>query len=393
MAATRRPTSPAPPASPERRARRRWRWGAVIALVLGLHALVLLGLVRMPVPALPDMPDAPTLQAILLPPPPPPSIAQPQPQPEPQPLPRPRAALPSPPAAFKPSTKPSTKAAPEPAPTPASPAPAPPLATAAGGQTTAATGGGADGNATGGPGAAGAGAAEGAAAASGPSAAPPAPAYAAPASATLQYSSFVNGVQNPDGLIRWEQDGGHYRLAVETRVLWFRFAFQSTGALSARGLAPERYEENWRGRVRATRIDRAAGVVAFESRDNEVPLPPDIQDRFSVFLQIVGWVRGDPSRYATPGVTETFHLADTSDVEAIQVQYVGEDDVDIGDGQFLARAKHFVRLPRRAGDKRRVEIWLAPSIGWMPARLRQTEPDGTQIDLVYRGGSHEATAR
>jgi hypothetical protein len=30
-------------------------------------------------------------------------------------------------------------------------------------------------------------------------------------------------------------------------------------------------------------------------------------------------------------------------------------------------------------------VWLAQSLGWMPVRLRQTEPDGTQIDLVYRG--------
>ncbi|MFC4420973.1 DUF3108 domain-containing protein [Cupriavidus pampae] len=369
------PHRPQRPASPDIRARRRWRWGGVAALVLGMHALVLLGLMRMPQPRLPDLPDAPSLQAILLPPPPPPVVARPVP-PVPS-IARPRAPAPAPAAAPTPPTPPPPPTAPVESP----PAAAPPLATAPTGEMATVTGSGTDGNASG---AAATGSSTGT-----PSAAaePPAPAYVAPPSATLDYASFVNGVQNPDGRIRWEQDGAHYRLAVETRVLWFRFAFQSTGALNERGLAPERYEENWRGKVRAARIDRAAGVVAFESRGNQVPLPPDLQDRFSVFLQIVGWVRGDPARYATPGVTETFHLADTSDVEAIQVQYVGEDDIDVGNGQFITRAKHFVRLPRRADDKRRVEIWLAPSLGWMPARLRQTEPDGTQIDLVYRGGT------
>lgn len=369
------PHRPQRPASPDIRARRRWRWGGVAALVLGMHALVLLGLMRMPQPRLPDLPDAPSLQAILLPPPPPPVVARPVP-PVPS-IARPRAPAPAPAAAPTPPTPPPPPTAPVESPPPA----APPLATAPTGETATVTGRGTDGNA---PGASAIGSSTGS-----PSAAtePPAPAYVAPPSATLEYASFVNGVQNPDGRIRWEQDGAHYRLAVETRVLWFRFAFQSTGALNERGLAPERYEENWRGKVRATRIDRAAGVVAFESRGNQVPLPPDLQDRFSVFLQIVGWVRANPARYATPGVTETFHLADTSDVEAIQVQYVGEDDIDVGNGQFITRAKHFVRLPRRADDKRRVEIWLAPSLGWMPARLRQTEPDGTQIDLVYRGGT------
>jgi len=336
----------------------------VIALVAIAHALLLFSLVRVPIPALPDPRETPPIEAVLLPPPKPPAPPAP-PRPAPKPAPQAQAPVP----------------APEPAGEPAAPA----LATADSGDTSASTGAGGTGTGTA--------SAQPAPAETSAPPTPPGPRYAAPPSVTLRYASFVNGVQNPDGLIRWEQDGAHYRLAVETRVLWFRFAFQSTGTLTERGLAPDRYEENWRGKVRATRIDRAAGVVAFESRGNQVPLPPDIQDRFSVFLQIVGWVRGDPTRYATPGVTETFHLADTSDVEAIQVQYVGEDDIDVGNGQFITRAKHFVRLPRRADDKRRVEIWLAPSLGWMPARLRQTEPDGTQIDLVYRGVSGEGSGR
>ncbi len=203
----------------------------------------------------------------------------------------------------------------------------------------------------------------------------------APPSATMHYASFVNGVQNPDGLIRWEQDGKRYRLSVETRVLWFRFAFQSSGAMTDTGLMPERYEENRRGKSEAARFDQAAGSVAF-ARGTQAQLPPGAQDRFSVFLQLVGRVRGNPQRYAAPGVTETFQVADTRDMQPMQVQYVGEEEIDTGRG--LIRAKHFVRLQRHAGDRRRVEIWLAQALGWMPVRLRQTEPDGTQIDLVYR---------
>ncbi|CAJ91298.1 conserved hypothetical protein [Cupriavidus necator H16] len=203
-----------------------------------------------------------------------------------------------------------------------------------------------------------------------------------PPSATMHYASFVNGVQNPDGLIRWEQDGSRYRLAVETRVLWFRFAFQSGGAMAVQGLLPERYEERRRNKTETSRFDAAAGTAVFAS-GTQAPFPPGAQDRFSVFLQLVGLVRGNPQRYATPGVTEAFLVADTRDVEPMQVQYVGEDEIDTGNG--VIRAKHFVRLQRRANDRRRVELWLAQSLGWMPVRLRQTEPDGTQIDLVYRG--------
>ncbi|ULX55631.1 hypothetical protein A9P79_12280 [Cupriavidus taiwanensis] len=332
----------------------------MIALVLLVHLLAVVGLVRMPGPLIPvDVSDTPTLEAVLLPPPAPPAPPKPRPiarapRPQPKPAaPRPEPEVPAP-----------------------APEPAPPLATSPQGATEMAAGSGGEGSA----------AAPAAAAAPAPSGGPQGGVngvrYSAPPSATMHYASFVNGVQNPDGLIRWEQDGSRYRLAVETRVLWFRFAFQSSGAVTEQGLLPERYEERRRNKVEASRIDTAAGTVAFAS-GALAPFPPGAQDRFSVFLQLVGLVRGNPQRYLTPGVTEAFQVADTRDVEPMQVQYVGEVEVDTGQG--VVRAKHFVRLPRRANDRRRVEVWLAQSLGWMPVRLRQTEPDGTQIDLVYRG--------
>jgi hypothetical protein len=330
---------------------------AVIALVAIAHALLLFGLVRVPIPALPDPREMPAIQAILLPPPRPPAPAAP-PRPVPKPVPRTQTPVPEPEPAAEPS--------------------APALATAERGETTASTG-------AGGTGTANTNANTNASAPATPPAepaGPPAPRYAAPPSVTLRYASFVNGVQNPDGIIRWEQDGKHYRLAVETRVLWFRFAFQSSGDMTDRGLAPTRYEEARRSKVEVARFDRAANTVVFETRGGQVPMPTAFQDRFSIFLQLVGWVRGDPQRYATTGVVESFNVADTREIEPMQIQYAGDEDIDIGTD--VVRARHFVRLPRHPNDKRRVEIWLAPALNWMPARLRQTEPDGTQIDLVYR---------
>jgi len=346
----------APPARP---GPRRLRWVLALALVLAVHLGVVLGLMHLPGPHV-DPADLPALEAILLPPPAPPAEKAP------------------PPAQKRRPAHPTLAPAPAPQPEtpPAVPAPEAP-ALAGGSASPAAAGGGGD-----------AGTAASAPPAAPASAAAPAPApadttrYAAPPSTLLHYASFVNGIQNPDGLIRWQNDGSRYRLEVETHVLWFRFAFFSSGAVGEHGLAPERYEESRRSRVEAARFDRAGGLLVFEGRDKQVPLPPAAQDRFSVFLQLVGMVRGDPQRYAAPGVTESFEVSDTRDLEPMQVQYVGEEDVDTGQG--AVRAKHFVRLPRHPGDRRRVEVWLAPSLQWLPVRLRQTEPDGTQIELVYR---------
>ncbi|WP_370459251.1 DUF3108 domain-containing protein [Cupriavidus sp. SW-Y-13] len=358
MATANRPDRTANPrrhSSRSPRYRRIRRWLVVLVLVAIAHALVLLGLNHIPLTTLPPLPDTPALEAILIPPPAPPA----PPRPRPPPKVRPAQAAQTP--------VPETESAPEPA--------APALATSTSGDTTANAGAGGTGDAAN---------ANAGAKASAPTEAPavPGPNYAPPPSVTMRYASFVNGVQNPDGTIRWEQDGRHYRLAVETRVLWFRFAFESSGDMTARGLQPTRYQEARRNKQAVARFDHAASTVVFETRGGQVPMPTNFQDRFSVFLQLVGWARGDPQRYATPGVTETFNVADTTEVEPMQVQYVGEENIDIGTG--MVRTRHFMRLPRHPGDRRRVEIWLAPSLDWMPARLRQTEPDGTQIDLVYR---------
>jgi hypothetical protein len=341
-------------AFPDKPTPRRLRWAIALALVLAAHLVVVLGLIHLPGP--PRDPTAmPPLEAILLPSPAPPVAKAP------------------PPVVRKRPVAPRPEAAPEPAPeTPATPATeAPPLLSAPDSGPAMASAGGQAG--------------QGAASASAaPPAAPPADGvrYSAPPSTLMHYSSFVNGVQNPDGLIRWQQDGAHYLLSVQTRVLWFHFNFHSTGALSEGGLAPERYEEERRNHSEATRFDRGAGTLVFENRGKQVPLPAAGQDRFSVFLQLVGLVRGNPQRYATPGITETFDVADTRDLEPMQVQYVGEEDVDTGRG--MVHAKHFMRLPRHESDRRRVELWLAPSLQWMPVKLQQTEPDGTLFELVYR---------
>ncbi|MDF6874683.1 DUF3108 domain-containing protein, partial [Escherichia coli] len=143
---------------------------------------------------------------------------------------------------------------------------------------------------------------------------------------------------------------------------------------------PTRYEEV-RGRRQpdvttfhhATESAPASGVqsastVTFTRTPAVLPLPEGTQDRFSVFLQLTGLARGGPERIASPGLTLEIPIADTDSVEVARVQHIGEDTIDTPNGTI--RAQHFIRLPRRADDKRRVEIWLSPDRGWLPVRLR-----------------------
>ena len=232
--------------------------------------------------------------------------------------------------------------------------------------------------------------------AQGPGPAPSGANFSLPPSAILHYATYVNGVRNEDGVIRWATDGKTYTLAVEIPLPLFfgTLAFHSAGNVGTYGLAPARYEEV-RGRRQpdvttfhyaadATPASGAqsASTVTFTRTPAVLSLPEGTQDRFSVFLQLTGLARGKPERIASPGLTLEIPIADTDSVEVARVQHIGEETIDTPNGTI--RAQHFIRLPRRADDKRRVEIWLSAERGWLPVRLRQTEPNGMQFDLVYQ---------
>jgi hypothetical protein len=161
------------------------------------------------------------------------------------------------------------------------------------------------------------------------------------------------------------------------------FRYASEGHIDAYGLAPERYTEQ-RGHHGSdvTTFDRAAkpAQIRFTRTPQVLPLPAGAQDRFSMVMQLASLVRADPGRY-TPGVTRQFYVVDNDSGESWPVETIGKETVHTRSGDVPAL--HFMRLPRHTGDRRRIDVWLAPSLGWLPVRLLQTEPNGTQIELLW----------
>lgn len=205
-----------------------------------------------------------------------------------------------------------------------------------------------------------------------------------PPSVTLTYDALMNGVRNQTGELRWTNANDHYTLKVAIPILFVgTFEFTSEGAFDANGIAPSRYVEK-RGRraVYITDFQReGTPLLAFSRSGQTAPLPPGTQDRFSVMMQLAGLVRGNPQRYAQLGVTHEFTIADTDSSEIWPVQYVGNEILRYADNYLETR--HFTRLPRKAGDHRRVDIWLAPALGWLPVRVKQIEPNGSEFELIF----------
>ncbi|AOK17912.1 hypothetical protein WT26_19075 [Burkholderia cepacia] len=353
---------------------RRWlRVGIALVVVLVLHTLAALWFTRHREPFTPPAPAEVPVQIELLKPQP--IERQPAP-PAPKPAARPAApkpAVPAPaaPKPAKPAAAPSRPAPQEPVLTSTQTAAegVPPAAAASAGGTasgaSAAAAGGASGAATAGP------------ATNGVK-------FAAPPSGDLQYDTFYNGMQNMIGTIHWRTDGRTYDLSVSMPVPFVGpFRYRSQGRVDAYGIAPDRYVEKRGKRPEDIAIfNREIRQVVFTRTPNNAPLPDGIQDRFSMLMQLSGLVRGNPSTYK-PGVTQQFFVIDNNSGETWPITVIGDEQVQTQAG--IIGARHFMRLPRRDGDTRRIDMWLAPSLGWLPARLVQTEPNGAQIELLWHG--------
>jgi hypothetical protein len=208
--------------------------------------------------------------------------------------------------------------------------------------------------------------------------------FSVPPSGELQYDTFYNGVRNQPGTIHWMSDGKTYEMIVSVPLPFVgTFSYSSHGRVDAFGLAPDQYIEKRGHRAEDVSIfNRETKQIAFTKTPATLPLSDGAQDRFSMVMQLASLVRGDPGAYQ-PGVTRQFFVVDNDSGEIWPIETIGDETVRTARGFISAR--HFMRLPRHDGDKRRIDVWLAPSLGWLPARLVQTEPNGTEIELLWRG--------
>lgn len=400
-----------PPTAP------RTPWGRLAALTLAVLAAHLLllggGLPRWPLPGLrgdaPQAPgpardgeagpsgaradaDAPPAEAapvdrsrvrwiVLAPPPPPPPPAPPPPRPAPPP-----PAPPAPPPALEatPDTEPeAAPAAPSVDLPPAEPevagtaetepeAPAAPVAEAADVPAPPASD-------------------EAAEAGPVPTMAEPAPAEAVaelppaelPAAIDLRYtvSGQAKGFQyHASGTIRLRHD--HQRYEAEGSVSAFLLGSRqqrSEGRIDAAGLHPETFVDRTR-RERQVTLDGQARRIRFQ-HGGEAPLQAGTQDRLTVALQLGALFEARPDAWPS-GSRIRLPVVDATDVELWDFVVEGPDTLSL-DGRDVPTIR-VARLPRRERD-RLVQVWLAPALHHLPARIRISEANGDYVDQLIDG--------
>ena len=211
---------------------------------------------------------------------------------------------------------------------------------------------------------------------SAPAALPPA---TPPPSTRLHYdvTGNVKGIgYKAQGTLDWAVADGRYEARMEMRVLLLGSRSQtSIGHVGPNGLMPERFADKSRSE-KAAHFDAAQQRIRFSSNAPEAPLQPGAQDRLSLFLQLASLLQARPQAYAT-GQTVDMQVAGTGDAPVWRFDVGEESTISLPAGEFKVR--HLVRQPRKEFDST-VEMWLAPSLHHLPVRLRVKQSNGDVAD-------------
>jgi len=216
-----------------------------------------------------------------------------------------------------------------------------------------------------------------------------APPFEWPPSTRLSYT-LVGDYRGPvqgKARVEWLRSGNRYQVHLDVRVgadfapLMSR-RMSSDGLLTEAGLKPLRYDEETRVLLREVRRQ----TIFFEPerivlpRGGAQPTVPGVQDTASQFVQL-SWMFTLQPQLLRAGQTVELPLALTRRVDRWVYDVVGEEVLDLPVGPVKAWYLK-PRLQSKTSSDLAVETWFAPSLQYLPVRIRIRQDEASFIDLT-----------
>lgn len=202
---------------------------------------------------------------------------------------------------------------------------------------------------------------------------------ALPASVKLEYRVTANKFPfRLSSELVWQQHDRSYAARLSISAFGQSRVQTSRGQIDQFGLAPERFSDKTRSEV-AAHFNHAQGMVSFSANTPSVPLQPGAQDRLSVLIQLAALVAGTPQRF-TPGTTLRLQTVGPREADLWLFTFGDMEALDLPGGP--QQGLKLVRQPRQIYDQK-LEVWLAPGLAYLPARIRITEANGDYVDQQW----------
>lgn len=360
----------------------------VTGVVLAAHALLLWGLPGLNPPANPESPQiVMETRMVEVPPPPPPAVLRPAPRPALAPVPAPNPR----PAPSKPAPAPASTPAPAGPEFESNPSPTQDLQAQAAPETEAPK------------------TAEPPVAATEPAPEPPeangadtarplqvtppggAPLppgtvlpVSLPNSATLEFnaSGQVKGFHYSAGAqLQWQHDGQYYqaRQSISMFLMGER-AQTSEGLITPGGLQPLNFSDQGR-KTQSASFDVASGKARFSGGTADAAIADGVQDRLSVFLQLSALMAADPEKYP-PGTLIELTTSSARAAARWQFRVGSTEALDLPFGSVMAL--RLDKLPGNSSTDQRGSVWLAPTMQYLPVRIKLTQGQDDFVDLQLK---------
>ncbi|HTE15617.1 MAG TPA: DUF3108 domain-containing protein [Burkholderiales bacterium] len=206
---------------------------------------------------------------------------------------------------------------------------------------------------------------------------------AAPASSSITYNLFRNGIMLGTITEQFEIKDGSYRATSEARATGlFALAqreparYLSTGAVTKDGLRPQRFEGHHRGKSVSADFDWAAHKLTLihDGLNHALALPAGAQDRLSIMYQLMFAVRSMNTK------ASTLDFAMTNGRKLERYRYAVQPDVTIDTPFKRLNTIHLVK--QREPDASGTEVWIAPEYGHLPVKVVIIEDDGVRYEQV-----------
>lgn len=204
-----------------------------------------------------------------------------------------------------------------------------------------------------------------------------------PAPSLLQFelSGTSKGVRyTASANISWKHQDNSYQLHHEIQAFVFGKRSQtSVGQVGARGLLPTRFGDQFR-QEQAAHFDRTKGLLIYSANTPSQAIEEGAQDRVSLFVQLAGALAGTPALRAE-GQHFNFQVVSAKQAEVWTFAVLGTEKIKLPLGDVDSLKLH--RLPRNEYDQK-IDIWLSPAHGFLPARIRIIQANGDVIEETLK---------
>nr|WP_295085581.1 DUF3108 domain-containing protein [uncultured Roseateles sp.] len=199
-----------------------------------------------------------------------------------------------------------------------------------------------------------------------------------------------------DAQVEWLREGRHYQMHLDVSIgpsiapLMAR-RMSSDGVLSDAGISPKRYDEDTRvvlsQRRRAT-VQFDLGKVTLADGRSEVA-PAGTQDAASQFVQLT-WLFLTGRQAMRPGLVVELPLALPRRQYLWRYEVIGQEDLQTPMGPL--NTWHLRPSVLATSGDMTAEVWLAPSLQYLPVRIRIRQDAQTFVDLMLKSPALQAAA-